>query len=50
MASEPNQAPTSSSPPQTSESGGCVNCGNDDGNYKVCLDCLETIGDPVHEG
>lgn len=29
---------------------GCVNCGNDDGHYKVCLDCLELIGDPVHEG
>jgi len=24
---------------------GCVNCGNDDGPYRVCLDCLEKIGD-----
>lgn len=21
----------------------CVNCGNDDGHYKVCMDCLEKI-------
>ena len=22
---------------------GCVNCGNDDGDYKICLPCLELI-------
>lgn len=21
----------------------CVNCGNDDGTQKICLDCLELI-------
>jgi len=22
---------------------GCVNCGNDEGTQKICLDCLELI-------
>lgn len=21
----------------------CIACGNDDGHYKICLDCLEKI-------